>query len=150
MKIVVQRVKQAKVEVGERVIGEIGKGLVVLLGVSVDDEGGEVEWLVEKLVGLRIFEDGEQKMNRSVVDVGGEALVVSQFTLYGDCQKGKRPSFIKAARPEKARELYDAFVEGVKKHPISVETGEFGAEMAVSLVNDGPVTLILERESLQV
>jgi D-aminoacyl-tRNA deacylase len=144
MRLVIQRVSSSRVLVEGRVVGEIGRGLLVLVGVTHSDSSGQAHWLAEKLVGLRIFEDDQGKMNRSVADVGGEALVVSQFTLYGDCRKGRRPSFDAAARPEQARALYEAFVQAVAAQGIRVATGLFQAHMQVELVNDGPVTLILE------
>jgi D-aminoacyl-tRNA deacylase len=144
MRAVLQRVSRASVTVDGAVIGQIGQGLLVLLGVAQTDTAEQARWLAEKIVGLRIFADAEDKMNRSVADVGGGVLVVSQFTLYGDCQKGRRPSFIDAAPPEIAIPLYEEFVNAVKAQGIPVATGRFGAMMQVELVNDGPVTLILE------
>jgi len=144
MRVVVQRVRRARVTVGDEVVGEIGQGLLILLGVTHDDTIDDARWLAEKTVGLRIFADAEGKMNRSVVDVGGGVLVVSQFTLYGDCSKGKRPSFITAAPPEIAIPLYEGFVDAVRALGVPVATGRFGAMMDVELVNDGPVTLIVE------
>lgn len=146
MRAVVQRVTRARVLIGGEVAGEIGKGLLVLLGVARTDTAAQAEWLADKVVGLRIFEDDEGKMNRAVADVGGGVLVVSQFTLYGDCAKGRRPSFIAAAAPELAIPLYEAFVNGVRAQGIPTATGRFGAMMQVELVNDGPVTLILDRD----
>ncbi len=144
MRVVVQRVRRARVTVGDEVVGEIGQGLLVLLGVTHDDTSDDARWLAEKSIGLRIFADDEGKMNRGVADIGGGVLVVSQFTLYGDCSKGKRPSFITAAPPEIAIPLYEAFVEAVRALGVPVATGRFGAMMDVELVNDGPVTLIVE------
>ncbi len=144
MKAVVQRVSRARVSVADEVVGEIEKGLLVLLGVGHGDTEKEAAWMAKKLVGLRIFEDSEQKMNLSLLDVGGSVLVVSQFTLYGDCSKGRRPSFIGAAPPEEADRLYLATVEALKGYGCRVETGRFRADMAVELCNDGPVTLLLE------
>jgi D-tyrosyl-tRNA(Tyr) deacylase len=144
MRAVLQRVSRASVTVDGAVIGQIGQGLLVLLGVAQTDTAEQARWLAEKIVGLRIFADAEDKMNRSVADVGGGVLVVSQFTLYGDCQKGRRPSFIDAAPPEIAIPLYEEFVNAVKAQGIPVATGRFGAMMQVELVNDGPVTVILE------
>lgn len=143
MQAVVQRVSQSRVTVDNQVIGAIDKGLMVLLGVAKDDREKDASWLAEKIVHLRIFEDDDGKMNRSLADVNGSMLVVSQFTLLGDCRKGRRPSFINAASPNKAEQLYQSFVEMVRKMGIAVETGKFRAAMEVSLVNDGPVTLIL-------
>jgi D-tyrosyl-tRNA(Tyr) deacylase len=144
MRAVVQRVKEARVEVGERVVGEIGKGLLVFLGVGEEDSEKEGEYLANKIVHLRIFPDERDLMNLSLMDTGGEVLVVSQFTLWGDCRKGRRPSFTGAARPEKARALYQDFIARVRAKGVKVATGEFQEMMNVHLVNDGPVTLILE------
>ena len=145
MRVLVQRVTQASVTVAGRSVGSIGRGLLLFVGFTHADEDGASAWMAEKVCGLRIFPDDEDKMNRSVLDVGGGLLVVSQFTLYGDTAKGKRPSFIDAAQPERAVPLYDAFVAMLRARAPIVETGEFGAHMIVSLVNDGPVTLWLER-----
>ena len=145
MRAVVQRVSRARVVVGDEVVGEIGRGLLVLLGVAPDDSLEQVRWLADKVVGLRIFRDDEGKMNRDVVEVGGGVLVVSQFTLYGDCSKGKRPSFIGAARPEHAVPMYEAFLDAVRALGVPVAAGQFGADMNVELVNEGPVTLIVEK-----
>lgn len=136
---------RASVRVGDRVVGTIEQGFAVLVGFTHTDALEHVEWMAEKLVGLRLFADDEDKMNRSIVDVGGAMLVVSQFTLYGDVVKGRRPSFVDAARPEHARPLYDKFVDGLRQRGVQVETGEFGAAMQVEIVNDGPVTLWIER-----
>ena len=144
MRAVVQRVSRASVTVGGEVVGRIERGLLVLLGVAEGDTQDDVIFLSGKIAGLRIFPDDEGKMNRSLVDVGGRMLVVSQFTLLGDCRKGRRPSFIQAARPERAVELYRGFVAEVQGQGIAVETGRFQEHMDVELVNDGPVTLILE------
>src|SRR5437868_4347717 len=144
MRVVVQRVRRARVTVGDEVVGEIGPGLLVLLGVTHSDTIDNARWLAEKTVGLRIFADDEGKMNRSVADVGEGVLVVSQFTLYGDCSKGKRPSFITAAPPEIAIPLYEGFVDAVRALGVAAATGRFGAMMDVELINAGPVTLILE------
>src|SRR5262245_42968630 len=145
MRAVVQRVSRASVTVGGEVVGRIERGLLVLLGVAPDDTPEHVRWLADKIVGLRIFRDDEGKMNRDVVEVGGGVLVVSQFTLYGDCSKGKRPSFIGAARPEVAIPLYETFINAVKALGVPVAAGQFGADMSVELVNEGPVTLIVEK-----
>jgi D-tyrosyl-tRNA(Tyr) deacylase len=139
MRAVVQRVTRARVLVNEEVVGEIGIGLLVLLGVSRSDTREHASWLADKIIGLRIFEDAEGKMNRGVADVNGGVLVVSQFTLYGDCTKGRRP--------ETAIPLYEAFIEAVRLQGVPTATGRFGAMMQVELVNDGPVTLIVNRES---
>ena len=144
MKLVVQRVKQAEVKVKENSVGKIEKGFLILLGVTHEDAKENVDKLVKKVCGLRVFEDQNGKMNLSIKDIGGELLIVSQFTLYADTKKGNRPSFVKAAAPEKANELYEYFISECKKNGIKLETGEFGAHMEVSLVNDGPVTIIIE------
>ena len=144
MRAVVQRVSRAKVTVAGEVTGEISLGLMVLLGVADDDEQKDAGYLAEKLVGLRIFPDEEGKMNCSLAEAGGAMLVVSQFTLFGDCRKGRRPSFIKAARPEQAVALYKAFVAEVRGRGITVATGRFQEHMDVELVNDGPVTLLVD------
>ena len=145
MRIVLQRVSRAKVTVDGRVTGEIGRGLLLLAGFTDADTDDALAWMAEKVVGLRIFPDDEGKMNRSVEEADGALLVVSQFTLYGDARKGRRPSFIDAARPEVAIPLYERFVALLRATGRRVATGEFGAMMDVELVNDGPVTLILER-----
>lgn len=141
---VVQRVKNSSVEVSGQSVGSIGPGLLVLLGVAEPDNEKDISYMAEKIVNLRIFPDDQGRMNRSLLDAGGQMLVVSQFTLLGDCRKGRRPSFVAAAPPEKAEAFYTRFVENVRQKGISVETGQFQAMMDVSLVNDGPVTLILE------
>ncbi len=146
MRIVVQRVKHATVIVDGSVTGEIKNGLLLLVGIHEDDTNREVDWCCRKIPKLRIFEDDEGKMNRSVKDVDGGILVVSQFTLYGNAKKGTRPSFIEAARPEKAEPLYNYMIEKLKKESgLKIESGEFGAMMDVDLINSGPVTLILEK-----
>lgn len=144
MRIVVQRVTEARVTVEEQVTGAIGAGLVVLLAVAANDTQSDADYLVAKTIGLRVFDDENGRMNRSVADVGGSLLVVSQFTLYGDCRKGMRPSYDHAARPEHARELYEYFVSEARKRSMIVETGIFQASMQVFLTNDGPVTLVLD------
>lgn len=144
MRALIQRVSGARVTVEEEIIGEIAHGLLVLLGVTHDDSEEQARWLADKLAGLRIFEDGNGKMNRDVSEVGGSMLIVSQFTLYGTAQKGRRPSFVDAAPPEIAIPLYETFINAVKAHGIPVATGKFGAMMKVELVNDGPVTLMVE------
>ena len=147
MKIVIQRVKQALVKVNSEVIGKIDKGLLILVGAEKGDNQSDVDYLVSKVLNLRIFEDDNSKMNHSVLDIKGEILVVSQFTLLGDCRKGRRPSFDKAAKGEDALELYESFVSELKKSDLKVETGQFGAHMQVELTNDGPVTLILDSKN---
>ena len=144
MRAVVQRVDSAAVEVDGARVGSVAKGLLVLLGVEKDDTDKDLEYLLDKVVGLRIFEDEQEKMNLSVADVVGGLLVVSQFTLYGDCRKGKRPSFDKAAGAEMANAYYEKFVAGARAKGLSVGTGKFQAHMLVSLVNNGPVTILLD------
>jgi D-tyrosyl-tRNA(Tyr) deacylase len=144
MRAVVQRVSRAKVTVAGQITGEIGLGLLVLLGVGHEDSESNANYLAEKIVGLRIFEDDGGKMNRSVIDVGGAVLVVSQFTLYGDVRKGKRPSFDDAAPPQTARELYEHFVQKIRAAGLRCETGRFQEMMCVELVNEGPVTILLD------
>ena len=144
MRAVVQRVKKSSVTANNEVIGRIGRGLLVLLGVAKGDTPSDADYLANKIVNLRIFEDDDAKMNRSLLSIGGEMLVVSQFTLLGDCRKGRRPSFVAAAEPRIAAELYEKFVQQVRRLGITVETGRFQAMMEVTLINDGPVTLVLE------
>jgi D-aminoacyl-tRNA deacylase len=144
MRVVVQRSKEASVTVEGKITGQISKGLVLLVGVTHDDTSADVEFIAEKIVNLRIFEDENQKMNYSLLDVEGEILSISQFTLYGDCRKGRRPNFMDAARPEHAVDVYEAFNSVLRTKGIKVETGVFGAMMDVSLTNDGPVTLIID------
>lgn len=144
MRAVVQRVSHARVTVGSEIVGEIGSGLLVLLGVSREDSTKDADYLAEKILGLRIFEDSAGKMNLAVAEVGGALLVVSQFTLYGDARRGKRPSFDAAAPPEQARELYRYFVEKIGAGGLQCETGRFQETMQVTLVNEGPVTILLE------
>lgn len=144
MRCVVQRVKEASVTVAGEVVGKIGPGYMVLIGVSVEDTEKDVRYMADKVPNLRIFEDAEDKMNLSLKDVGGEILAVSQFTLYGDARGGRRPSFIAAARPEAANELYEQLVASWREQGIHVETGRFRTHMEVGLVNDGPVTLLLD------
>lgn len=146
MKLVVQRVKNAKVEVENRTIGEIGRGFLVLIGIAPEDNKETADYLVKKLINLRVFEDENEKMNLSIKDIDGELLIVSQFTLYADCSHGNRPSFVNAAKPKYANELYEYFVQECKKYNIKkINTGKFGADMQVFLQNDGPVTIILEK-----
>jgi D-tyrosyl-tRNA(Tyr) deacylase len=144
MRAVVQRVSRASVVIDSETVGSIGAGLVVLLGVTHNDTAEQAKWLAEKIAGLRIFNDADGKMNRDLIEVNGAMLIVSQFTLYGDCKKGKRPSFIDAAPPPIAILFYEAFINAVKALGIPVATGRFGADMQVELVNDGPVTLIVD------
>jgi D-aminoacyl-tRNA deacylase len=148
MRAVVQRVSRAKVTANDWITGEIGMGVLVLLGVGQNDTEADATYLAEKIAGLRIFEDHDGKMNRSVADVGGSVLAVSQFTLYGDVRRGKRPSFGAAAPPEPARRLYDSFVERIRAAGLRCETGRFQEKMQVELVNEGPVTILLDSEKL--
>ncbi len=145
MRAVVQRVDRASVTIDGNVNGKIEKGFMVLMGIDEKDEQKDLDYICDKLMGLRIFEDEEGKMNRSIIDAGGSILLISQFTLYGDARKGKRPSFIRAARPEKAIPLYEAAIAKLSEK-VHVETGIFGAEMKVQLINDGPVTILLDSE----
>ena len=144
MRVCVQRVTEASVQVDGQQVGKIGSGLLVLLGIGQQDTAHEVTQLVDKIVNLRIFADQQGKMNLSLLDVEGEMLVISQFTLWGDCRKGRRPSFVQAADPQLAEPLYEQFAQEVRAQGVGVETGRFGAMMQVSLVNDGPVTLVIE------
>ena len=144
MKLMIQRVTHASVTVENEVVGKIEKGFLVLLGIGPEDTESEADFLVQKLIKLRIFEDENGKMNLSLKDVNGELLIVSQFTLYADCSGGNRPSFVNAAKPEKANELYEYFIKKCKEQNIKVEHGIFGADMKVELLNDGPVTILLE------
>ena len=144
MRAVVQRVSSARVRAGDEFLGSIGRGLLVLLGVGDCDVEEDASYLAKKTLNLRIFEDGSGKMNRSVLDTGGGLLVISQFTLYGDCRKGNRPSFVEAARPEKAERLYGVFLEAIRASGVEVASGRFQAMMEVSLVNQGPVTVLLD------
>lgn len=145
MRALLQRVSYASVTVDGRIVGEINRGFAILLGVTHSDGQAEAAWLATKVAGIRLFEDDEGKMNLSLADVGGSVLVVSQFTLYGDARKGRRPSFIDAARPEQAEPLVDYFVEQLRRQGLTVATGVFGAMMTVEIHNDGPVTLMLEK-----
>ena len=145
MKLVIQRVKHAKVEVKNEIVGKIEQGFLVLLGVGPEDTKETADYLVQKLIKLRIFEDENEKMNLSLKDVDGELLIVSQFTLYADCSGGNRPSFTLAAKPDKANELYEYFISKCETENVKVEHGIFGADMKVELLNDGPVTIILEK-----
>jgi D-tyrosyl-tRNA(Tyr) deacylase len=145
MRIVLQRVSRASVSIDGRVVSKIGKGLLLLVGVGSGDSEERLSWLAEKCVTLRIFPDEEDRMNRSLLDVGGEVLAISQFTLYADTRKGRRPSFIEAAPPGEAEPLFDRFVEIVRGHGVTVRNGVFGAMMDVELVNEGPVTIVMEK-----
>ena len=147
MRAVIQRVSQAKVVVDDNTVGQIGKGFMILLGVYEQDTQTDVDYLVGKISKLRVFEDDQQKMNRSIIDVGGEILSISQFTLFADTKKGNRPSFVQAAKPDVAIPLYEAFNEGLRQAGIPVETGIFGADMKCHLVNDGPVTIIIDSQN---
>jgi D-aminoacyl-tRNA deacylase len=144
MRVIVQRAREASVTVNNEVVGKISKGLMLLVGVTHDDTPEDAAYVAEKIANLRIFEDDQGKMNLSLIDVKGEALSVSQFTLYGDCRKGRRPNFMDAAKPEHALNIYESFNEELRKQNIHVETGSFGAMMDVQFVNEGPVTLIVE------
>lgn len=144
MRACIQRVSRAQVTVDDQIVGQIGTGLLVLLGVAAEDDEADLAWLVEKVIGLRIFPDDDGKMNRDLSEAAGNLLVVSQFTLLGDCRKGRRPSFVAAAAPEKAEAMYERFVDLARQRGVRTETGTFRAEMAVELVNDGPVTLWID------
>jgi len=146
MRVILQRVTSAKVVVDQNTVGQIRQGLLILVGIAKGDTTAEADWLAKKTAELRIFEDDNAKMNLSVVDTGGAALVVSQFTLLADCQKGRRPAFTDAAAPEHANHLYEHFARGLRAQGIRVEQGTFGADMQVSLTNDGPVTIVIDRE----
>jgi D-tyrosyl-tRNA(Tyr) deacylase len=148
MRAVVQRVTDARVDVAGEIVGEIGAGFLVLLGVAGDDANTDADYLADKTVNLRVFDDDEGKMNRSLLETGGAMLVVSQFTLYGDVRRGRRPSYSDAAEPEKANQLYEYFVDRVRSFGVKVESGVFQAMMKVSLTNDGPVTILLDSRKL--
>ena len=148
MKVVIQRVSQASVTINNNQTASIAAGFVILLGVGKGDTEKETDVLIEKIINLRIMSDEEDKMNKSILDTKGEILVVSQFTLHADCKKGRRPSFLQAADPQKGEELYELFIEKLKNKGITVQTGTFGAMMDVSLINDGPVTIILDTDQL--
>lgn len=149
MRVVLQRVKEARVDVAAATVGSISTGLLILIGVTATDTQQDADYLADKVINLRIFPDEEHRMNRSILEVGGSLLVVSQFTLYGDCRKGRRPSFDRAAPPEQARRLYEYFIERLTSRNIIVQTGVFQAEMQIHLVNDGPVTFILDSPDRQ-
>lgn len=147
MRVVLQRVVSASVSVGGAIVGEIGHGLVLLVAFRRDDGPAELEWMADRLIGLRVFGDGEGKMNLGLTDVDGGLLIVSQFTLYGDARRGRRPSFVEAASPELAVPLYNAFVQRMRSAGVNVATGVFGADMQLALVNDGPVTLVIDQNA---
>ena len=147
MKIVVQRVKEANVKVDNEIVGKISEGLMLLIGVDEDADTNDADWLIKKIIDLRIFSDQEGKMNLSVKDISGEILCISQFTLISDYKKGNRPSYIKAAKPEKAIPLFEYFKQEIKKSGLKIESGIFGADMKVSLLNDGPVTLVFDSKT---
>ncbi|KNB63075.1 D-aminoacyl-tRNA deacylase [Chryseobacterium sp. Hurlbut01] len=144
MKAVIQRVSEASVNVDDQIVGEIGKGLMLLIGIDENDEKADADWLIQKILNLRIFGDENYKLNLSVKDISGEILCISQFTLIADYKKGNRPSFIKAAKPEKAVPLFEYFKEEIAKSGLKIEKGIFGADMKVSLINDGPVTIVMD------
>ena len=148
MRALIQRVKRASVTINSQITGKINEGLLIFFFFFEDDTEKQVQYLVEKCTGLRIFTDEQDKMNLSVKDINGEILVVSQFTLYGDCKKGKRPSFVRAARPETAIPLYESFIAHCKNTGLNIQTGEFGADMQIELINDGPVTIWLDTEEM--
>ncbi len=148
MRAVVQRVREASVSVDNEIKGSVGQGFCVLLGIEAGDEDKDLEYMVEKVSGLRVFDDEDGVMNRSIMDCGGEILSISQFTLLGDARKGRRPSWIRAERPERANEMYQRFNEGLRSRGIRVEEGVFQAEMMVNIVNDGPVTILLDSKKL--
>lgn len=147
MRVVIQRVSEASVKVDNKIVGEIGKGLMLLIGVDESDENKDADWLVKKILDVRVFSDEEGKMNHSVKDINGEILCISQFTLISDYKKGNRPSYIKAARPDKAIPLFEYFKDEMKKSGLKTESGIFGADMKVSLINDGPVTLVFDSKT---
>lgn len=147
MRVVIQRVSEASVKVDNQIVGEIGKGLMLLIGVDESDENSDADWLVKKILDVRVFSDDEGKMNHSVKDMNGEILCISQFTLISDYKKGNRPSYLKAARPEKAIPLFEYFKDEMKKSGLKTESGIFGADMKVSLINDGPVTLVFDSKT---
>ena len=147
MRVVIQRVSEASVKVDNQIVGEIGKGLMLLIGVDESDENSDADWLVKKILDVRVFSDDEGKMNHSVKDINGEILCISQFTLISDYKKGNRPSYIKAARPDKAIPLFEYFKDEMKKSGLKTERGIFGADMKVSLINDGPVTLVFDSKT---
>lgn len=149
MRAIIQRVKHASVTVDNNIVGKINEGFLILLGVTSSDTSKEVQWLAKKIVDLRVFNDSEDKMNLGLKDINGELLIISQFTLYGNCIKGRRPSFIDAAKPDMANTLYEEFISTCKSLDVPVQTGIFGADMKVDLLNDGPVTLIIDTNDLK-
>jgi len=148
MRAIVQRVKSANVQIDGQLVAEIESGLLIFLGISIDDQQSDIDYLIRKIANLRIFRDDDLRMNKSLLDVGGQALVVSQFTLYGDCRKGRRPNFSQAAKPEKAHQLYQVFVDQLLQLGVDVKTGVFQATMEVELTNDGPITILLDSKKL--
>ncbi|MBP96645.1 D-tyrosyl-tRNA(Tyr) deacylase [Candidatus Poribacteria bacterium] len=148
MRAIVQRVKSANVQIDGQLVAEIESGLLIFLGISIDDQQSDIDYLIRKIANLRIFRDDDLRMNKSLLDVGGQALVVSQFTLYGDCRKGRRPNFSRAAKPEKAHQLYQVFVNQLLQLGVDVKTGVFQATMEVELTNDGPITILLDSKKL--
>ena len=148
MRAIVQRVKSANVQIDGQLVAEIESGLLIFLGISIDDQQSDIDYLIRKIANLRIFRDDDLRMNKSLLDVGGQALVVSQFTLYGDCRKGRRPNFSQAAKPEKAHQLYQVFVNQLLHLGVDVKTGVFQATMEVELTNDGPITILLDSKKL--
>ena len=148
MRAIVQRVKSANVQIDGQLVAEIESGLLIFLGISIDDQQSDIDYLIRKIANLRIFRDDDLRMNKSLLDVSGQALVVSQFTLYGDCRKGRRPNFSQAAKPEKAHQLYQVFVNQLLQLGIDVKTGVFQATMEVELTNDGPITILLDSKKL--
>ena len=148
MRAIVQRVKSANVQIDGQLVAEIESGLLIFLGISIDDQHSDIDYLIRKIANLRIFRDDDLRMNKSLLDVGGQALVVSQFTLYGDCRKGRRPNFSQAAKPEKAHQLYQVFVNQLLQLGVDVKTGVFQATMEVELTNDGPITILLDSKKL--
>lgn len=144
MRVVIQRVTKSSVSINNKEVAQIGKGFLILLGISKDDNFEKANYIIRKIYNLRVFSDENDKMNLSIQDINGELLIVSQFTLYADCKKGNRPSFINAAPPEEAEKIYEYFINECKKNKLKVETGKFGADMKVEIMNDGPVTIILE------
>lgn len=149
MRAIIQRVKHASVTIDDNITGKINDGFLVLLGITSTDTEKEVQWLAKKIVDLRVFNDSDDKMNLGLKEINGELLIISQFTLYGNCIKGRRPSFTEAAKPEMASILYENFIDACKKQEVHVETGVFGADMKVDLLNDGPVTLIIDTNDLK-